>query len=265
MSVKGNIVMGMTGSRAFRWLPIWRRNFRVWVKLAGPAILGNFGEPLLYLLALGYGLGSLVGEVRNVPYIVFLASGIVCSSAMITASFEGMYSAYTRMEVQKTWDAMLATPLDIRDIVIGEIVWAGTKSFFSGAAILIVAAALGAVHNWQALLALPVVLATGFCFASMALVITAFARNYDFFLYYNTLVLTPMLLLGGVFFPLERMPAIIRQGATMLPLQHSVELVRPLMTGLPLERPALNVLVLAGYTLSFLVLAIVLLRRRLMD
>ncbi|MCP5423906.1 MAG: ABC transporter permease [Gammaproteobacteria bacterium] len=248
-----------------RWVPVWQRNFRVWYKLAIPAILGNFGEPLLYLLALGYGLGSLVGAVQDMPYLVFLASGIVCSSTMVTATFEGMYSAYTRMEVQKTWDAMLATPLDIRDVVIGEALWASTKSVFSGAAILIVAAALGAVAGWMALLTLPVMLLTGLCFAAMALVVTAFARNYDFFLYYYTLLVTPMLLASGVFFPLQHMPEVIQWGAHILPLTHAVELVRPLITGTAPHQPVLHLLVLIGYAVITIVLAVRLIRRRLMN
>ncbi len=245
------------------WWPVWRRNCLVWVKLAGPAILGNFGEPLLYLLALGYGLGAFVGEMEDLPYIVYLASGIVCSSAMVTASFEGMYSAYTRMDVQKTWDAMLATPLDVRDVVVGEGIWAATKSLISSAAILIVAAALGAVSSWKAIFALPVVLLTGLCFASLALVITAFAKNYDFFLYYNTLVITPTLFVSGVFFPLERMPSTIQWLSEVLPLSHAVKLVRPLMTDTPLHLPMLHLLVLSVYTIGALSLATILIRRRL--
>ncbi|NIV36311.1 MAG: nodulation protein NodJ, partial [Anaerolineae bacterium] len=92
---------------SLRWIAVWRRNARVWRRLAGPALLGNIGEPLLYLLALGYGLGSFVGEVEGMDYITFLASGFVCASVMNTASFEGVYSAYTRMAVQDTWTAML--------------------------------------------------------------------------------------------------------------------------------------------------------------
>lgn len=247
-----------------RWLPVWRRNFRVWVKLVGPALLGNFGEPLLYLLALGYGLGVFVGTIDGLPYIVYLASGIVCSSAMFTASFEGMYSAYTRMEVQRTWDAMLAAPLAVEDVVVGEAVWAASKSLLSAGAILLVAALLGAVTDWRALLALPVVLLTGLCFAALALVVTAFARNYDFFLYYNTLLLTPLLLVSGVFFPLAQMPTAIQWGALLLPLTHAVALVRPLLTGVWPALPWLHLLVLLAYTTVALWLAMYVLKRRLL-
>ena len=139
-----------------RWLPVWWRNFKVWRKLLGAALLGNVGEPLLYLIALGYGLGAFVGQVGGLDYVTFLASGIVCSSAMNTASFEGMYSAYTRMEVQQTWISMLTAPLGVADVVVGEAMWAATKSLISAGAILVVAAWLGAVSDWAALGVLPV-------------------------------------------------------------------------------------------------------------
>lgn len=246
-----------------RWFPVWLRNLRVWTKLAGPSMLGNFGEPLLYLLALGYGLGSFIETMDGMPYLVYLASGIVCSSAMMTASFEAMYSAYTRMAVQQTWDGILATPLEERDVVLGEALWAATKSLVNGSAILVVAAALGTVKGWLALWVLPVVLLTGLCFGALALVVTAIARSYEFFPYYNTLLLTPMLLMSGVFFPLERMPSLVQSGAELLPLVHAVRVVRPLMTGAPLEHLVLHLSVLAAYSALGLCLAAYLVRRRL--
>jgi lipooligosaccharide transport system permease protein len=232
---------------ALRWLAVWRRNLRVWRKLAGPALVGNLGEPLLYLLALGYGLGSLVGTVQNLPYVEFLATGVVCASAMNTATFEGLYSAYTRMAVQQTWASMLAAPLSVGDILLGEVVWAGNKALISAAAILLVAALLGLVHGWAALWVLPLAVLVGACFGAMAMVVTAVSKSYDFFLYYFTLVITPMFLLSGVFFPLETMPEAVRSAAACLPLTHAVLLVRPLMTGQPLQDPALHVAVLLVY------------------
>lgn len=246
------------------WLPVWRRNLRVWRKMALPSLLNQFGEPLLYLLALGYGLGGLVGELEGMSYVVFLASGIVCSSAMITASFESTYSAYTRMVPQRNWQAMLAAPLDVNDVVLGEVVWAATKSVFSATAILIVATLLGAVSSAGAILAIPMAFLTGLCFASLGMVITSLAKNYDLFLIYNTLITTPMLLLSGVFFPLERMPEAVQLGASLLPLTHAVGIVRPLVTGTPIDNLALHLaMVLAYATVSFAV-ATRLLRRRLL-
>ena len=252
------------GSALWRWSVIWRRNARVWRKLAGPALLGNIGEPLLYLLALGYGLGVFVGRVDGMDYVTFLASGFVCASAMNTASFEGIYSAYTRMAVQGTWTAMLYTPLDVGDVVRGETFWAGSKSLLSAAAILVVASLLGAVDGWRALWVLPVVLLTGVCFGAMALVVTAVARNYDFFLYYFTLLLTPMLLVSGVFFPLSAMPPSVQLGAQLLPLSHAVALVRPLMTGGTPHDVLLHLAVISAYAVAALWLAIRLIERRLL-
>lgn len=252
-------------SPLWRWYPIWARNARVWRKLLGPALLGNIGEPLLYLLALGYGLGSFLGELEGLPYVVYLASGMVCASAMNTASFEGMYSAYTRMAVQNTWVGMLTAPLDIRDVVLAEVIWAGTKGLISVAAILLVASLMGLVADVRALLVLPLAWLVGCCFAAMALVVTAVARNYDFFLYYFTLLITPMLLLSGVFFPVHSMPELVQAGAKALPLYHAIALMRPLMIGQVPTDVLLHLSVLLGYTLLALPLATRLIRRRLLN
>lgn len=249
--------------RMMRWMPVWRRNLLVWRKLAVPSLIGNFGEPLLYLLALGYGLGALVGRIQEMPYVYFLASGIFCSSAMVTASFEATYSAFSRMAVQKTWEAIVCTPLDVFDVAVGEVMWAATKSLFSAGSILAVAWALGAVGGWTAVLAIPVALLAGFCFGAMAMVVTALARSFDFFLYYTTLCVTPMLLICGVFFPISQMPQAVQALAWALPLTHAVAIARPLIVG---DSPA-DVFIHAGVLVLYgalsLALACRLLRRRL--
>ncbi len=140
-------------------------------------------------------------------YLAFLSSGIIASSAMTTASFEGMYSVFTRMVPQKTYEAILATPLEIDDILAGEMLWCATKSLFSGMAILAVAAVLGVVESWQALWVIPVVFLIGLCFAGLALIMSSLAYNYDFFNYYFVLIVTPMYILCGVFYPIESLPA----------------------------------------------------------
>lgn len=250
---------------SFRWLAVWRRNLKVWGKLAGPAILGNFGEPLLMMVALGYGLGRMVGDIDGLPYLHFLATGILCSSAMNTASFEGLYSAFTRMTSQGTWDSMLTSPLSVNDIVLGETLWAGTKGLFSGIAILSVCYGFGIATDWQALLALPVILLAGICFGAMALVVTSVAASYDFFLYYFTLLVTPMYLLSGVFFPLSNMPEAVQAGARLLPLNHAVVLVRPLVTGGEVPNPWPHLAVLALYASLAILIASRLLTRRLVN
>ncbi len=244
-------------------LPVWRRNVLVWRKLIGPSLLINFGEPLLYLIGLGFGLGAFIGDLSGLPYLTFLASGIVAASAMNTASFEGMYSVYTRMVPQRTYESMLATPLDVDDIIAGEMLWCATKSTISGSAILLVAALIGAVPSPTAMLALPVTFLIGLCFAGPAIAMSAFSRSYDFFNYYFTLVITPMFVLCGVFYPIETLPDTLQTAVQALPLTHAVALVRPLIAGQPLLSPEVHLAVLAGYAGLGYYASVVLVRRRL--
>lgn len=245
-------------------LAVWWRNVLVWRKLILPALLMNFGEPALYLLGLGFGLGAFIGEMADMPYLAFLASGIIASSAMTTATFEGMYSVWTRMVPQRTYDAIMATPLEVDDILAGEMLWCATKSVISGAAILAVAAALGVVGGWQALWAIPAVFLIGLCFAGPALIMSALATNYDFFNYYFVLVVTPMFILCGVFYPVSTLPQAVQGFVQVLPLTHAVALARPLVAGVPLTDAALHVAVLAAYALVSFYVAVVLVRRRLL-
>ena len=245
-------------------LAVWRRNTLVWRKLMLPSVFINFGEPLLYLLGLGYGLGMFIGEMMHMPYLTFLASGILASSAMNTASFEAMFSVYTRMIPQKTYEAILATPLEVQDILAGEMLWCATKCVISGSAILAVAALLGAVHTWQALWVLPVLFLIGLCFSGMGLIMTALAPGYDFFNYYVTLVLTPMFILSGVFYPVTSLPAPLQAMVQVLPLTHAVDLIRPLVAGLPLTNVPLHLALLAGYGAAGYLIAVRLARRRLL-
>lgn len=244
-------------------LNVWRRNALVWRRLIGPSLTINFGEPLLYLVGLGYGLGLFIGEMAGMNYLTFLASGIVASSAMTTASFEGLYSVFTRMVPQRTYDGMLATPMEVDDILAGEMLWCATKSLINGIAIIAVAAALGAVADWWALAALPVVFLIGLCFAGPAMVVSALAPSYDFFNYYFTLAITPMFIICGVFYPVTALPAALQAFVQVLPLTHAVALVRPLVAGQPLTDVGLHLAVLLAYAAVGYYAAVVLTRRRL--
>jgi lipooligosaccharide transport system permease protein len=250
---------------SWRHLQVWRRNSLVWRKLAVPSMLGNLADPLIYMVGLGYGLGAMLADVGGMPYIAFLATGIVCSSTMMSASFEAMYSGFSRMHVQKTWDAILNAPVSLEDVVLGEAVWAASKSFLSGMAVLLVAWALGVVQSAMALWVIPVVFLTGLAFASLGLIMTAVSPSYDFFMYYFTLVITPMMLVCGVFFPVSQLPAALQAVTQLLPLTHAVELARPLMSGAAPAGALLHLGVLAAYALAGFYVALVLTRRRLMQ
>jgi len=246
-------------------LTVWRRNALVWRKLMAASLLLHFGEPLIYLLGIGYGLGRFVGEIDGMPYFTFLASGFIAWSAMNVASMESMWSVYTRMVPQQTYEAILATPAEVDDIVIGELLWCGTKSLMSGSAILAVAAMLGAVNDWRALLIIPVIFLTGVCFAAPGLVVTAYARAYEYFNFYMTLIMTPMFILCGVFYPVSSLPGPVQSAVQFLPLTHAVEIIRPIVVGQPVTDLGLHLGALALFGLVSTWAATILFRRRLIQ
>ena len=251
-------------SFSLRWLPVWRRNLLVWRKLAIASVLANIADPLLYMLAIGYGIGAFIPEMDGMRYIAFIGTGMVCQSAMFTASFEGMYSAFSRMYMQRTWDAIMNTPISLDDVLFAEWVWCATKSVVSVTAILLVILALGYGHSWLAIWILPLGFLVGLCFGAFGLIMNALAPGYDFFTYFFTLVLTPMLLLSGVFFPVDQMPSYLQAVSAVLPLKHAIDVARPLLLGRIPDALTVHVLVIAAYSVAAYYIALVLTRRRLL-
>jgi lipooligosaccharide transport system permease protein len=245
-----------------RWVAVWRRNFLVWRKLFIASVLTNLADPLILLFGLGYGLGALLPSVEGMSYIAFFAAGTLCSATMFTASFESMFSGFSRMHGQKTWDAILYAPITIDDIVAGEIMWSASKAWLSGATILAVAAVFGLAASPLVLLTLPVAFLVGLAFAAVGLIMTVLAKNWDFFSFYMTLIMTPMTMISGVFFPAEQLPRPVLIAAQALPLYHGVELVRPLVAGRMPADIALHALVLLAYAAGGSMIAIYFARKR---
>jgi lipooligosaccharide transport system permease protein len=251
---------------SLRWVPVFRRNFLVWRKLALPSLVGNIAEPLITLVAFGYGLGMLIGTVNlngsAVPYILFLASGSVCASAMQAASFEALYSAFSRMQVQRTWDGIMNAPVRLDDVVFAEMLWAAFKALFTSTVILAVMLALNISRSPMLLLALPLLALVGITFSCIALIFNALAKGYDFFTYYFTLFLTPTMFLSGVFFPRDQLPAVLRHISDWLPLTAAVELIRPLFLGQWPAQGLQNLAVMVTYAVAGFWLALALTRKR---
>ena len=251
---------------SLRWVPVFRRNFLVWRKLAIPSLVGNVAEPLITLVAFGYGLGMLIGNVSlngtAIPYILFLASGSVCTSAMNAASFEALYSAFSRMHVQRTWDGIMNAPVRLDDVVFAEMLWAAFKSLFTSVVILAVMLALNISHSPMLLLALPLLGLVGVMFSCIALIFNALAKGYDFFTYYFTLFLTPTMFLSGVFFPRDQLPTVMRVVSDWLPLTAAVELIRPLFLGQWPAQGWLHLGVLVAYAVAGFWVALALTRKR---
>jgi lipooligosaccharide transport system permease protein len=249
---------------SLRFVAVWKRHFLVWKKLAIPSILGNLADPLIVLFGLGYGLGAALGEVNGSSYFGFLAGGFMASTTMYAATFESLFSAYSRMHVQKTWEAIVNAPMTLEDVLTGEWAWAATKALAAGICILAIVAATGNAHFPLALATIPLAMLIGLSFAALGLCVNAVASGYDFFSYYMTLLLTPMMMLSGVFFPIERLPDAVQAVSRALPLYHGVELTRPLLAGAVPANALLHVAVLAAYAAAGFYVATVLTRRRLL-
>ncbi len=247
---------------SLRFVPVYRRNWLVWRKLAVASVLGNIADPLITLVAFGYGLGRLLPQVDGVPYIVFLAAGSVCMSTAMAASFESLYSAFSRMQAQQTWASILNAPVELDDVLIAEWLWAATKSVFSGVAIIAVMVALDIARTPKLLALLPVVALTGLGFAGIGLCFNALAKGYDFFTYYFTLILTPMVFISGVYYPVSGLPSWLATLSGALPLAAAVELARPLVQDQWPDRLAVPLLVLGAYAVLPFGLALALTRRR---
>jgi lipooligosaccharide transport system permease protein len=245
------------------WVAVWRRNYLVWKKLAVESVLGNIIEPLFYLVGFGLGLGSMLPEVDGVRYIAYLAGGTICYSTMLSASFETLYSGFARMHVQRTWEGILNAPVSLEDVVFAEWIWAASKSFLSGLAVLLVAVALGLAQSWTMALILPLAFLIGLTFAGLGLIMTALAKSYDFFMYWFTLALTPMMLLSGVFYPIANMPGWLQAFSNALPLTHAVAVGRPLLLGRWPDGWLFHVAVLAAYGIAGFAIALRLFRKRL--
>lgn len=248
----------------WRAVRFWQRNLDVFRKYSLPSLVGpSIGEPLLYLLGLGFGLGKLVGTVEGQRYVEFVAPGMVMSSTMFAAAYECTYGAYVRMIHQKTYEAIITTPLSLEDVVAGDVLWGASKGIFNGTVMLLVVSLFGlAPSRWT--LAVPLVISLlALLFACLSLMVAALARSFEFFNYYLTLVVTPMFLFCGVFFPLGSLPTWAQELARFLPLTYAVQAARALMQGTPSAGTLLPLLWLIPPTITAFLLAAHLIRRRL--
>jgi lipooligosaccharide transport system permease protein len=210
---------------------VWRRNARVFMKLWKGVLWPQFLDPLFYLMALGFGLGTYIASVNGVPYKEFIGPGLIASAAMWAASFETTYNVYLRMNQTQLYDAMLATPVEVQDIVAGDLAWSSTRAALYGTSFLIVVAAFGLVSSPWAILIPPFVLLGGLCFSVMGYTFTALIPKIDLYSYYFTLVITPMFLFSGIFFPFDRLPDWVGVVAWFTPLYHLVEITRGMANG----------------------------------
>ncbi len=246
-----------------RSLSVWRRNLEAFLKTYKTNFIPPFLEPILFLLALGYGLGGLIGPMDGTSYAAFIAPALISISIMNSASFECSYGSYVRMHYQKLFDAMISTPVSIEEVIAGELLWGATKSLINAFIILIVISAFGLVSSSIALLILPLAFLGGLLFASIAMCFTAIVPNIDSFNYYFFVLITPMFLFSSTFFPLSALPAQIQLLAYLLPLTHVVIIARGLTYGNIAISALGNLAWIAIASAIFFVISIKLMKRRL--
>ena len=248
---------------SWRFIRVWQRNRDVFFRLWHSEAPGFLAEPVIILLAMGLGLGAYVGLIDGQEYITFIAPGIVASYSMFSASFECTYGSFVRMEYQKTYDAIVTTPLNVEDVIAGEIFWGATRSLMTGTIILIVAAVFQLVHSPWALLVPLVSLLAGIMFAAIAIFFTSIVPDIYSFNYFFTLFITPMFFFSGVFFPLDSFPKIIQNLSWIVPLTPVVHLTRALFNGKFEINLLWAVALIIILTLLFFSISLVTMRRRL--
>lgn len=244
-------------------LRVWRRDLRVFSKIWRGALLPLFFDPLFYLVALGFGLGTYLATINGVPYREFIAPGLCGSAVMWAASFEVAWNAYFKMEESRLYDSVLATPVEVEDLVLGEVLWAGTRAVIYGTTFLVVITLFGLVESWWAIAMPPFLLLGGLCFATIGLAYTSLIPKMDYFTFYFTLFVTPMFLFGGIFFPYDRLPDWAQIVAWFTPLYHLVAIARDLATSPNALTVAANAAWLAAVTLVAFAVPVRGMRRRL--
>jgi lipooligosaccharide transport system permease protein len=243
---------------------VWRRNLDVFTKTIGVNFLPSLIEPILYLVALGVGLGGFVQPIGGVPYVNFIAPALVAISIMYGSFFECTYASFVRMYFQKTFDAIIATPVSVEEVIAGELLWGATRAVINSTTVLAVIAAFGLISSPLFLLVPLLAFVGGLMFSSIAMCFTAIAPNIDFFNYPAFLLITPMFLLSGTFFPLSVLPVPVQAAAQIvLPLTHVVNLTRSFVFGSIEASLLLSLAWIAVGTVVFFILSINLMKKRL--
>ena len=259
------IALALGRGSVWRGWKVWQRNrdafLRGWkVEVGGIAI-----EPFVVLVAIGFGLGAYVEDFGDLSYAEFVAPGILASYAMWHATFDATFGAYLRMETHHVYEAMLFTPIEPEDIVLGEVLSSASRSVLTGTMVLVAAAVLGLVSSPLAVLAIPAAFLTGVTFASISMILTSTVTTIGAMNNYFTLVLTPLFFFSGVFYPLDRLPEGVQTFSWALPLTPATALIRGLVTGELEWTMVLWLLELLAFSFVALRIAYFFMRRRLVQ
>ena len=211
-------------------LQVWQRNFLYFKKTWMVSLFWIVLEPVIYLGAIGFGLGAFVNNIGGISYIEFFFPALLSSTAMMVSFFEATYGNYTKLTHQKTYATIMLTRVGPEEIVAGELLWAASKGFFGVIGVTFVAIFFGLIDSYRILLALPILFFVSVLFSCLGMVFTSVARNYDSFIYSTSGLIVPMSLLSGTYFPIEQLPVGLRYVAYLFPLTHGVSAVREVLT-----------------------------------
>lgn len=235
----------------FATLAVWQRHARVWRTNFWPSVVSGILNPLFWFLSFSLGLGVVIDTMGGLPYTQFVVPGMLANAALFQASFETTIPAYSRFQIQRTYAAILASPVRLSHIVAAEILWGTAKAMLSVACLYAVGFAIGGIASGTgALLALPWVILGSMCFASLGLAVMAHARSYEFFNYFFTFWVAPSFLICGIFMDISHYPLWLQALAWCFPITHLIDIIRPLMAGadLPLHLLALHGTYLVVFT-----------------
>lgn len=211
---------------ASRLYSVWYRHMRVYTRNLISNGFPPFLEPVIFLLGVGLGLGRYIASMDGVRYLVFLATALPVTSAMFTAAYECTFGTFVRLQFQRSYDGMIAAPVTVSDLFVGEVLWAGTKGLFFSACVVVVMAAFGAIPLPVGAVAVPIGFLTGAMFGGLSLLVTSFVNNINHFNFYFTGFLSPMFFFSGTVFPLDDLPRGLRPLAELMPLTHAIRLTR---------------------------------------
>lgn len=261
MKFKDYFSFPQVNSGAFR---VWSRNFLYFKKTWLVSLFWIVLEPVIYLGAIGFGLGAFVNNMGGIPYIEFFFPALLSTTAMMVAFFEGTYGNYTKLTHQKTYATIMLTRVGPEEIVAGELLWAASKGFFGVMGVTIVALFFGLIDSYRILLALPILFLLSALFSCLGMIFTSIARNYDSFIYSTSGLIVPMSLLSGTYFPLEQLPGGLRYLAYLFPLTHGVSAVRGVLNHGLTWMVGLHVLVLLLATWICMNISFYRIRRKLL-
>ena len=246
------------------FIKVWQRNFlqfrKTWMVSAVWIVL----EPLMYLGGFGFGLGAFVNNMNGLSFLEFFFPGLLCTTAMFVAFFEGTYSNYSKLTYQKIYSSIMMTRVGPEEIVFGEILWAASKGFLGVCGVTVVAALFGLVDSPMIFVALPVLFLVSFLFSCIAMIVTSFAKSYDSFIYGTSGFIIPMTLVCGVYFPSEQLPTVLKYFTYLLPLTHAVGAVRGLLVKGFTQQFAIHLVILLGMSWVTMNIAMIRIRQRLL-